>query len=88
MVMVVVALIGVIVFFAHRGREIGEHMMDADVPPTAAEIAEIAEEPGPGASEREARAASGVLTRPCAGAAQRVSARGTVKCCQATSRGS
>ena len=36
MVMVAVALIGVIVFFAAgRGREIGEHMIDGDVPAAA-----------------------------------------------------
>jgi hypothetical protein len=45
MVMAVVALIGVIVFFAaRRGREIGEHLLDGDVP-AAAEPVPV---PGPG----------------------------------------
>ena len=38
LVMVIVALLGVIVFFAaHRGREIGEHLIDREAPVAAAE---------------------------------------------------
>jgi amino acid transporter len=38
LVMVIVALLGVIVFFAaHRGREIGEHLIDHEAPVAAAE---------------------------------------------------
>jgi amino acid transporter len=38
LVMVIVALLGVVVFFAaHRGREIGEHLIDHEAPVAAAE---------------------------------------------------
>jgi amino acid transporter len=59
LVMVVVAVLGVIVFFAaHRGRQIGEHMIDNEAPVAAAEpvpvsegaVAETTENPGPRAS--------------------------------------
>ena len=59
MVMVAVALIGVIVFFAAcRGREIGEHMIDGDVP-AAAEPA-----PVPGTAAERAPG-TGLCRRPC-----------------------
>ena len=57
--MVVVAALGVIVFFAaHRGRQIGEHLIDNEAPVAAAEpvpvpegaVAEATEDPGPEAS--------------------------------------
>ena len=57
-VMVVVAALGVIVFLAaHRGREIGEHLIDSEVPVAPAEpvrvpegaVAEAARDPDPGA---------------------------------------
>jgi amino acid transporter len=57
-VMVVVAALGVIVFLAaHRGREIGEHLIDREVPVAPAEpvrvpegaVAEAARDPDPGA---------------------------------------
>ncbi len=67
LVMAAVALVGVIVFFAAgRGREIGEHVIDGDVPaaaepasvpggpaepaPVPGTAAEVAEDPGDGAS--------------------------------------
>ena len=59
MVMAVVTVLGVIVFLAaHRGREIGQHMIDNEAPVAAAEpvpvpegaIAEATEDPGPKAS--------------------------------------
>ena len=59
MVMAVVTVLGVIVFLAaHRGREIGQHMIDNEAPVAAAEpvpvpegaVAEATEDPGPEAS--------------------------------------
>jgi putative exporter of polyketide antibiotics len=59
LVMVIVAVLGVIVFFAaHRGRQIGEHLIDREAPVAAAEpvpvpdavVAESPENPGPEAS--------------------------------------
>ena len=56
MVMVVVAVLGVVVFFAaHRGLQIDEHMIDNEAPVAAAEpvpvpegaVAEATEDPGP-----------------------------------------
>ena len=57
MVMVAVALIGVIVFFAAgRGREIGEHMIDGDVPAAAepAPVPGTAAERAPGTAAEPA----------------------------------
>jgi hypothetical protein len=54
-VMVVVAALGVIVFLAaHRGREIGEHLIDREVPAEPVRVpegaaAEAARDPDPGA---------------------------------------
>jgi len=60
-VMVIVAVLGVIVFFAaHRGREIGEHLIDREapvvvaaaepVPAPDAAVAQSSEDPDPEAS--------------------------------------
>jgi hypothetical protein len=64
LVMVIVAVLGVIVFFAaHRGREIGDHLIDRQAPAAAVTAAEpvpvvevpvvevsVPDDPGPEAS--------------------------------------